>query len=275
MLLDCTKVWPLTVSVILHSGLIAVFVGGSFIKPTSTTNPTDIVEILVLSPQPERQPANKEEQTTSLSDAPPAVISERVLASLDAPPAPTAEEWKLASTYTLKNSKRYRYAWAQQVRSMMGTAIEGPDQGMVRFEIEIDPTGRVVRVDTIWSTSEKAETLARAAIANLPALPPTPTGKPLIFEKTISFQPFETGWPPIYKYDCIPDPPKRPYPWAWDGVSTPNPPGYETVKNAQIQTPQPIPTECPDAPEDSIEAEAADMQRQFDMWESGKLDQRK
>jgi hypothetical protein len=146
---------------------------------------------------------------------------------------------------------------------------------VVRFEIEIAPNGKVVRVDTIWSTSDKAEALARAAIAQLPELPPTPTGKPLVFEKTISFQPFETGWPPIYKYDCIPDPPKRPYPWAWDGVSTPNPPGYEAVKNAKIEPPAPKPTECPDAPEDSLEAEAADMQRQFDMWESSKLDQRK
>jgi hypothetical protein len=117
--------------------------------------------------------------------------------------------------------------------------------------------------------------LARAAIAQLPELPPTPTGKPLIFEKTISFQPFETGWPPIYKYDCIPAPPKRPYPWAWDGVSTPNPPGYEAVKAAKVEPVTPKPTECPDAPEDSLEAEAADMQRQFDMWESSKLDQRK
>lgn len=78
---------------------------------------------------------------------------------------------------------------------MMGTAVEGPDQGVVRFEIEIAPNGKVVRVDTIWSTSDKAEALARAAIAQLPELPPTPTGKPLVFEKTISFQPFETGCP--------------------------------------------------------------------------------
>ena len=79
---------------------------------------------------------------------------------------------------------------------MMGTATDGPDQGVVRFEIEIAANGKVVRVDTIWSTSKKAETLARAAIAALPPLPPTPTGEPLVFEKTISFQPFEAGWPP-------------------------------------------------------------------------------
>ena len=85
----------------------------------------------------------------------------------------------MASTYTLKNSKRYRNAWAQQVRSMMGTAVEGPDQGVVRFAIEIAP--------------------------------------------------------------------KKPA----------------------------RPQECPDLPTDTVEAEAADMQRQFDMWESGRLDQRK
>lgn len=262
-------------SVALHSGLIGGIATSSLFNKANTPDPFETLQIVVIPPPPEEQSPPEEAPTAQAPDVQPGIITEKTLASLNAPPAPTEEEWKLASTYTLKNSKRYRYTWAQQVRSMMGTAVEGPDQGVVRFAIEIAPNGKVVRIDTIWSTSDKAEALARAAIAALPPLPPTPTGKPLIFEKTISFQPFETGWPPIYKYDCIPDPPKRLYPWAWDGVSTPNPPGYEAVKNAQIQTPQPIPTECPDAPEDSIEAEAADMQRQFDMWESGKLDQRK
>ncbi len=222
-------------------------------------------------PQAPSPPPKKEEAKTP--DVSPGIISEKAPASLDAPPPPTAEEWKLASTYTLKNSKRYRHTWAQQVRSMMGTAVEGPDQGVVRFEIEIAPNGKVARVDTIWSTSDKAEALARAAIAALPPLPPTPTGEPLIFEKTISFQPFETGWPPIYKYDCLPDPPKFNNPWVWDGKSersntassTETSPGKQRAKH----------TECPDIPADTLEAEYADMQRQFDMWESSKLDQRR
>jgi hypothetical protein len=188
-------------------------------------------------------------------------------ASKAAPPAPTAEDWALASTYTLKNSKRYRNTWGQQVRSMMGTAVEGPDQGAVRFAIEIAPDGRLAKLQTIWSTSDKAEQLARQAIANLPPLPPTPTGQPLVFEKTISFQPFDDGWPPIYKFDCLPDPPRYSNPFGWDGRSTfvPKPPPARPDPN------QPTPTECPDAPEDSLEAEAADMQRQFDLWESSRL----
>jgi hypothetical protein len=60
---------------------------------------------------------------------------------MEAPSAPTAQEWALAANYTLKNSKRYRHTWGQQVRSMMGTAIEGPDQGLVRFRVEIAPDG--------------------------------------------------------------------------------------------------------------------------------------
>jgi hypothetical protein len=190
-----------------------------------------------------------------------------VPASKAPPPAPTAQDWALASTYTPKNSKRYRNTWGQQVRSMMGTAMEGPDQGAVRFAIEIAPNGRLAKLQTIWSTSDKAEQLARQAIANLPPLPPTPTGQPLVFEKTISFQPFDDGWPPIYKFDCLPDPPRYSNPFGWDGRSAfvvkPPPPSPDLN--------QPMPTECPDAPEDSLEAEAADMKRQFDLWESSRL----
>ena len=202
-----------------------------------------------------------------LAPAPPPDQMPLAPASKAAPPAPTAEDWALASTYTLKNSKRYRNTWGQQVRSMMGTAVEGPDQGAVRFAIEIAPDGRLAKLQTIWSTSDKAEQLARQAIANLPPLPPTPTGQPLVFEKTISFQPFDDGWPPLYKFDCLPDPPRYSNPFGWDGRSAfvAKPPPARPDPN------QPTPTECPDAPEDSLEAEAADMQRQFDLWESSRL----
>jgi hypothetical protein len=257
-------------SLLLHLAIGILLLGKSFVeelKPNDEAQLTDVIFIPIANPERASSQDSSNEKVSQGSS----VVEEEAPKSLDAPPAPTSEEWALASTYTLKNSKRYRYAWGQQVRSMMGTAVEGPDQGMVRFSVEIAPDGKVTRVDTVWSTSEKAEKLARAAISSLPPLPPTPTGKSLIFEKTISFQPFEMGWPPIYKYDCIPDPPKRPYPWAWDGVSTPDPPGYEAVKKAQIQAPKPAPTECPDAPEDSLEAESASMQRQFDLWESSRL----
>ena len=91
-----------------------------------------------------------------------------------APPAPTAAEWAFASTYKLKNSKGYRYTWGQQVRSMMGTAVEGPDQGLVRFRVEIAPDGSLTRLETLWSTSPVAERLARQAIGNMPVYPGMP-----------------------------------------------------------------------------------------------------
>ena len=241
---------------------------GAFKSHKSITDPLAALKVMVL---PSRQPEPTE--PPQRPDAPRSPNITKIPASLDAPPAPTAEEWQLASTYTLKNSKRYRNAWAQQVRSMMGTAVEGPDQGVVRFAIEIAPSGKIVRVDTIWSTSEKAESLARAAIATMPPLPPTPTGEPLIFEKTISFQPFETGWPPIYKFDCLPEPPRFNNPWVWDGQSTLARGSSATTAPAPKKPARP--QECPDLPTDTVEAEAADMQRQFDMWESGRLDQRK
>ncbi len=247
-------------------------VASTLVQEKAAVDLFDSIPIVVMPPPEESEPPAEEAATTA-PPVQPGIVTEKAPASLDAPPPPTAEEWKLASTYTPKNSKRYRNAWAQQVRSMMGTAVEGPDQGVVKFEIEIAPNGKVVRVDTIWSTSSKAESLARSAIAALPPLPPTPTGEPLIFEKTISFQPFETGWPPIYKYDCLPDPPKFNNPWVWNGTLERT---YTT--NATQETKgkkRPRHSECPDSPTDTLEAEYADMQRQFDMWESGKLDQRK
>jgi hypothetical protein len=35
---------------------------------------------------------------------------------------------------------------------MMGTAIEGPDQGVVRFRVEIAPDGSLARLETLWTT---------------------------------------------------------------------------------------------------------------------------
>jgi TonB family protein len=182
-----------------------------------------------------------------------------VPASLPAPPAPTAEEWQLAATYTPRNSKRYRYAWGQQVRSMMGTAVEGPDQGAVRFRIEIAPDGKIARVEVLWSTSEVASKRAREAIRNLPPLPPIPTGKPLIFEQTFSFQPYETGWPPSYKLDCLPQPLPFNNPFAWNGSSPPS-------VAAPAHRPPP-PDGCPpDSTEDTIEEEERSFERQMDQW---------
>lgn len=207
--------------------------------------------------------ANKE--TAPRAEAgplPPA--SERKPASLPAPPAPSAEEWQRASTYMLKNSKRYRHNWGQQVRSMMGTAVEGPDQGLVRLRIEIAPDGKVTQVEELWSTSARASKLAMQAIRSLPPLPPTPTGKPLVFEQTISFLPYETGWPPSYKLDCLPDMEAFNNPFAWDGS-----PGSAQVA-ARSHRPPP-PAECvTDSTADSIEEEEKELKRQMDQWRWGR-----
>jgi hypothetical protein len=250
----------LVASLVAHGLVLAVLLGlvpQLLPKPDQTSDPLPIT-VIQMPPAELSQPPP--------APVPPSPNAITAPASLEAPPPPTAEDWRLASTYTLKNSKRYRNTWGQQVRSMMGTAMEGPDQGAVRFHIEIAPNGQLSKLQTIWSTSDKAEALARQAIANLPALPPTPTGQPLIFEKTISFQPFEDGWPPIYKFDCLPDPPRYGNPFAWNGsgaMRTPPPP--------RPKTDQRVPTECPDLPPDSLEAEAADMKRQFELWESSRL----
>ncbi len=182
---------------------------------------------------------------------------------MSAPPAPTAEEWQLASTYTLRNSKRYRYAWGQQVRSMMGTALEGPGQGQVRFRIEIAPDGTIANVKELWSTSDAASKLAWTVIRKLPPLPPTPTGKPLVFDHTISFLSYETGWPPSYQLDCLPEPEPFKNPFAWDGTSAP--------KVVRREHRPPPPEGCPpDSTAPTIEEEEHEMKRQTDQWRWGR-----
>jgi len=212
-------------------------------------------------------PKTERKKRVRAPDATTPPASEKTPATMAAPPAPTAEEWQLASTYTLKNSKRYRYNWGQQVRSMMGTAVEGEREGLVRVRVEIAPAGTLAKVEVLWSTSELVEKLALQAIRAMPPLPPTPTGKPLIFEKTIAFQTFETGWPPIYKNDCLPDPPSFKNPFAWNAASPQRAP-QAGPDNAVPSSRAAVPTECPDAGPDSIEAEEKDMERQFKEWGS-------
>lgn len=220
-----------------------------------------------VAPRPARAPAAATLASNHGADAAP--LADRPPAFMDAPLAPTGQEWAAAATYTLKNSKRYRYTWGQQVRSMMGTAVEGPDQGLVRFRVEIAPDGSLTRLVTLWSTSAVAEQRARKAMEHMPPLPPTPTGKPLIFEQTISFQAVASDGPPIYKNDCLPDPPSFGNPYAWDGTSP------------QVRAERPPPQEALDPkaledclkqlPRDSIEAEQAHDQRQLEQWASPKL----
>lgn len=268
----------LLLSLAFHFILIVVGLNYQGINPIK---PKPLDEVIQVKLEPEQKKEDKkekkkeekpkEEQTLVLNtqrEAP----QEKKLAYMDAPPAPSAEEWQKASTYTLKNSKRYRHNWGQQVRSMMGRSVEGPDQGMVRFHIEIAANGQLAKLETLWSTSDVAEKLARKAIENMPPLPPIPTGKPLIFQKTISFQPVDDGWPPIYKYDCLPDPPTFKNPFAWDGKSAPT----RIEQKVADGTKKDIPTNCPGLEEeDTIEAEAGDMKRQFEIWGSSRLNPKK
>lgn len=199
---------------------------------------------------------------------PPVAAKTPPPATMAAPPAPTAQEWAFAAKYTLKNSKGYRYNWGQQVRSMMGTAVEGPTQGVVRFRVEIAPSGALVKLETLWTTSKQAEKIARRAIEKMPPLPPTPTGEPLIFERTISFSPFANDGPPTYKDDCLPDVPAFRNPFAWDGQS----PQTRAAQKAPEKLDPRAMEEClKQLPQDTVEAERAHDQRLLDQWGQRKL----
>lgn len=145
----------------------------------------------------------------------------------------------------------------------MGTMVEGPDQGFVRFRIEIAPDGTLAKLETLWTTSSVAERLARQAVESMPALPPTPTGKTLIFEKTISFSPFASDGPPSYRDDCLPDPPVYRNPFTWDGK--PAPLRVELPK-PEKPDPQALEECLKQLPQDSIEAETARDQRVMERW---------
>lgn len=237
----------------------AALLGGSTPPPRQEPPPIE-ANIIELPP-----PQVRQDRRIKARPAPPDTPAPaKTPASLAAPPAPTAEEWQLAATYALRNSKRYRNAWGQQVRSQMGTAVEGPDQGQVRFRIEIAPDGKIARVEELWSTSAKASELAWKAIRNFPPTPPTPTGKPLIFEQTISFLPRETGWPPSYQLDCLPEPEQFKNPFAWNGATQPPEPAERNHR-------PPPPEGCPpDSTADTIEEEERSMKRQMDQWRWGR-----
>lgn len=275
----------IVLSVALHAVALTLATQYAFGVPKQDAPPPDepimVVEFLpvpeVAAPPPQTTPITTpppvQQAITpdiALASAPPTPIdpTERAPITMDAPPAPSAQDWAFAAKYPLKNSKAYRYTWGQQVRSLMGTAVEGPDQGVVRFRIEIAPDGTMTRLETLWTTSAAAEQVARQAMARMPPSPPTPTGKPLVFEKTISFSPFVTDIPPIYKDDCLPDPPSFANRFAWNGHGQP----------VQAETPTPEPGESMAMedclkllPQDSIEAEAAHDQRQLEQWGSSKL----
>ena len=276
---------PLLLSLALHAVLVAgwqldalkIAKTPETIEIRIATQAREEVQELPAAPPPKREkPRASAPRTATPSreakSAPMpevlAVPSAKTPASLEAPPPPSAEEWQLASTYKLKNSKRYRNNWGQLVRSMMGTAVEGPGQGMVRFRIEIAPDGTLANVKELWSTSENASKLAWQAIKSLPPLPPTPTGQPLIFERTISFLPYETGWPPSYTLDCLPDPPAFKNPFAWDGKSPQDHVRHQAPKRAQADASQ---EKCvTDSTADTIEQEEGEMKRQTEIYRWGR-----
>ena len=272
------KFLPVALSLALHGAAVlglAYLSDGSRLKPPPDEEQVIFMELVPpppvepsappVEPPPPTPEAPRPEVAVAAPPIEAADPAPRPLASMPAPPAPSAEEWALAGTYALKNSKRYRHNWGQQVRSLMGTAVEGPDQGQVRFRIEIAPNGMLARLDTLWSTSPLAEHLARAAVRAMPPLPPTPTGQPLVFEKTITFSAFDTEEPPIYRYDCEPDPPAYGNRFTWDGKSP------QVVADLPTRTAaDPIALdEClRQLPQDSVEAEAAHDQRQLEQWRS-------
>jgi TonB family protein len=270
----------LLLTLALHAAVWLLASGYPFqhVSPPQAPQPTGKIVFLELIPPPRQplpEPPSAHPTTpitvpppdTALAAPAPPPSPDHPRASMAAPPPPTAEEWAFAAKYTNKNSKGYRYSWGQQVRSMMGTAVEGPDQGVVRFRIEIAPDGRLTQLQTLWTTSAKAEQLARQAIQNMPPLPPTPTGKPLIFDKTISFSPFANDGPPIYRDDCLPEPPVFRNPFAWDGKS---PQVVASPTPTAPMDPQALADCLRQLPQDSVEAETARDQRLMDQWGSSK-----
>lgn len=271
------KCFALFLSLVLHAALLALVINYQFdFRPTPNTKPKDKIIFLEFPSAPveivEALPASAKASPARAEAIKSAsarkVFSEKRPVSMAAPPSPTAEEWVFAAKYTNKNSKGYRYSWGQQVRSMMGTVEEGPDQGAVRFRVEIAPDGTLAKLETLWATSTVAERLARKAIETMPPLPPTPTGKLLIFERTISFTPYASEGPPSYKDDCLPDPPAFKNPFVWDGKSLP----------LQVDPPKPdkrdpkAMEEClRSLPQDSMDAEMASDKRIMDQWGSFKL----
>lgn len=273
-----TRSFAVFFSLALHAVVFALASNYQFgFSSKNLEDPKPEIVFLELIPPPEPPPTKVEPPTgpldqsisqtaaiaqpTSTSFTEP--VPEKQPAKMGAPPAPSAEEWAFAAKYTNKNSKGYRYSWGQQVRSMMGTAVEGPDQGVVRFRVEIAPDGSLARLETLWTTSVVAEQLARKAIEAMPALPPTPTGQPLIFEKTISFSPFVSDGPPSYRDDCLPDPPAFRNPFTWDGRSAQtrdDPPQPQKLDPKALE-------ECMrQLPKDSIEAEMARDKRALERW---------
>lgn len=257
------RLWALCVALALHAVLVVWLTQPRWFSESPTVVDRS-VQVTLLALNPPRStvmhaPPLQADAGSEQAKPAPAVG--------EAPPAPSAADWAFAAQYTLKNSKGYRHNWGRQVRSMMGTAVEGPDQGMVRFRIEIAPNGTLARLETVWSTSPVAEQKAREAIANMPLLPPTPTGKPLVFEKTIVFSPFASDDTPLYRHDCDPEVPAFRNPFAWNGQGEPS---RDDLSPPRPITAQEIEDCRKQLPPDTIDAESARDRRVMERWGGGR-----
>ena len=85
----------------------------------------------------------------------------------------------------------------------------------------------------------------------------------MIFEKTISFSPFATDGPPIYKDDCLPQAPAFKNPFVWDGQSEPQ---VKAAKPIEKLDPEALEECLKQLPQDTTEAESAHDQRLFEQW---------
>jgi hypothetical protein len=271
------RLFAVFISLALHAAVLALASTYPFDDPKKALEkPKEKILFMEVLPPPPVQPRPKatkpparSQSTTARATAMPPAPDQAAAepASMAAPPPPSAQEWAFAANYTHKNSKGYRYNWGQQVRSMMGTAVAGADQGVVKFRVEIAPSGHLAKLDTLWATSAVAEQRARKAIEAMPPLPPTPTGKPLIFEKTIAFTPYASDGPPSYQDDCLPDPPEFRNPFAWNGQS---PQVRAAPQPTEKLDPQAMEECLRQLPKDSIDAELARDKRIMDRWGSKK-----
>lgn len=274
--------WVLAAVVTAHlAALWGLVLNG---EPVRTPGPLDPPQVLLITPPaPPAPPPQPAAQTPTLPPLPalapapppaetlpvphvavtpaPAPVPASAL-SRSAPPPPSAQDWALASTYTLKNAKRYRHHWGEHVRSLMGTAVAGQGLGLVRFRVEVAADGRLHRLETLWATSPELEQRARDAVRALPPLPPTPNGQPLHFDKTIAFGLHDSGWPPLYKDDCLPGPPRFRNAFSWNGQGTPG--AGRALEDDDTLSPQDLETCRQLLPPDSLEAVAADAKRQVE-----------
>jgi hypothetical protein len=70
--------------------------------------------------------------------------------------------------------------------------------------------------------------------------------------------PYETGWPPSYKYDCLPDPPQFKNPYALNGTSGQQP--YSPPPTREERDPDCHPSDVTS----TFEEEETELKRQME-----------